>query len=171
MNIHIKKLQKADETALYEFELSNRSFFEEMVPSRGDEYYKFPHFQRFLTSLIEEQIKEESFFYLIKDEENSIIGRVNLIDINKGIGHIGYRVGKNFIGKGAAYNAVKLLLEEIMKKRAIKEIHAKTTTNNIASQKVLEKNGFQNLGQSEEIYTAENGEQFNFIHFVWRKTQ
>lgn len=39
MNIVIEKLKVTDIESLYEFEIENRIFFEEMVPSRGDDYY------------------------------------------------------------------------------------------------------------------------------------
>lgn len=44
MDIIIEKLQYADAENLFEFELENRDYFEEMVPSRGDDYYNFETF-------------------------------------------------------------------------------------------------------------------------------
>ncbi|WP_306798788.1 hypothetical protein [Oceanobacillus saliphilus] len=43
MNIAIKKLQE-DLEKLFEFEIENRAYFEEMVPSREDDYYNFEIF-------------------------------------------------------------------------------------------------------------------------------
>jgi len=38
MDIFIEKLHVTDTEDLYNFELENRTFFGEMVPTRGDEY-------------------------------------------------------------------------------------------------------------------------------------
>lgn len=167
MNIFIEKLCSNDEESLYRFELENRSFFEEMVPTRGDDYYKPEVFKIRHDSLLEEQLKGVSFFYLIKDENGSILGRINLVDIDEtqNIGHLGYRIGRQHTGKGVAGKALNLLVETVTK-LGIKQIDAKTTTNNIASQKVLEKNGFALTKTSDEEVEM-NGQKLKFIHYTW----
>lgn len=37
------KLQEKHFEKLFKFELENRGYFEEMVPSRGDDYYNLEH--------------------------------------------------------------------------------------------------------------------------------
>ncbi|WP_442595594.1 GNAT family N-acetyltransferase [Neobacillus sp. D3-1R] len=143
MFIKIERLQEKDTGALFEFETVNRAFFETQVPSRGDNYYVFEHFKSILVDLLQEQEDETSFFYLIKNELNTIVGRINLVDINreKNIGFIGYRIRETFLKKGIATKALKLMLEKAPSLN-VSEIHAKTTYNKIGSQKVLEHNGF-----------------------------
>lgn len=110
MNITIEKLQESDDEKLFAFELENRAYFEEMVPSRGDEYYIFENFTKKNKALLDEQSKGLSYFYLIKNEDGLILGRINLVNVdkNQGIGHIGYRVGESYIGKGIANKSVNL---------------------------------------------------------------
>ncbi|WP_019416226.1 GNAT family N-acetyltransferase [Paenisporosarcina sp. TG20] len=169
MSISIVQLQDIDIEDLFEFELENRGFFEEMVPTRGDDYYILNTFRKKHEALLEEQTQGISYFYLIKDIRSSIIGRMNLvyIDENQKLGHIGYRVGQAHIGKGVANNALKLLLETMIVKD-LKQIKAKTTTTNIASQKVLEKNGFKFIECSDEEFEM-NGQKLKFIHYIWTK--
>ena len=97
----------------------------------------------------------------------SILGRMNLIDIDKtqNLGHVGYRVGERYIGKGIANNALKLLLE-IVSKKGIEKIKAKTTDNNKASQRVLEKNGFKREGTGDEEF---DGQKLKFVYYTWSK--
>lgn len=158
MDIAIKKLQEEDLDKLYEFELKNRAYFEQIVPSRGDDYYNYEIFKQRNKALIDEQNQGLSFFYLIKNKEGIVLGRMNLVDIkkSKGLGHIGYRVGKAYTGKGIASRALKLLLEKTPQ-LGIRQILAKTTTNNKASQKVLEKNGFQHIATEDEKFNM-NGQ-------------
>jgi len=167
MNITIKKLEYVDIEDLYEFELKNRAYFEKMVPSRGNEYYHFETFKVKNENLLEEQVQKLSYFYLIKNENGLIVGRINLVDIDKNqeLGHIGYRVGGDHIGRGIANKALKLLLTE-MSNLGIKQIEAKTTTNNIASQKILEKNGFKYIGTSDEEFEM-NGQDLKFVYYRW----
>jgi len=164
MNIFIEKLHVADEENLFNFEFENRTFFEEMVPTRGDEFYNPENFKKIHETLLEEQVNEDSYFYLIKDSERSIVGRINLVDIEKSdkIGYLGYRVGQAHTGKGIANKALKLLIETVTGK--VKQIKAKTTTNNIASQRVLEKNGFERIESSEEFEM--NGQMLKFVYYI-----
>lgn len=170
MDISIEKLHKQDAEELFNFESENRAYFEKNVPSRGEAYYNFETFQKRHKDLLEEQEKGISYFYLIKDKTGSIVGRMNLVDIdrNKSIGHIGYRVGEIHTGKGIANKALKLLLMKVSTEN-IKQVQAKTTSNNIASQKVLEKNGFKQVPTSNEEFIM-NGQNLKFVYYVWSNT-
>lgn len=167
MEITIKKLHYSDANELLAFEIDNRAYFEEMVPGRGNDFYEVENFKSGLQSLLDEQEKGLSAFYLIKNESGIILGRINLVDINKeeNLGHIGYRVGKVHTGKGIAHRALQLLTEEI-RSRGFNELFAKTTTNNVASQKVLLKNGFKEESTGNEEFEM-NGERVKFVYFRW----
>ena len=166
MDIYIEKLHHTDADDLFKFEVENRTFFEGMVPSRGDDYYNPENFKKILEALLEEQKNGMSYFYLIKDKENSILGRINLIDIDEAnkVGHLGYRVGQVHTGKGITNKALKLLLETVTSEE-VKQIKAQTTTNNIASQKILEKNGFTRINTSSEEFKM-NGKKVSFIYYA-----
>lgn len=167
MNVVIEKLKDADAESLYKFEQENRTYFEEMVPTRGDDYYHFENFKIRHASLLEEQAEGFSYFYLIKDLNGSILGRINLVGIEKDftIGHLGYRVGKLYTGKGVAKKALELLLD-VVRERGIQEVRAKTTTNNIASRKILEKNGFVHTETNHEEFEM-NGQKLKFVSYTW----
>lgn len=168
MEIFLEKLHIADTEQLFEFELYNRTYFEELVPTRGDDYYNFDFFKVRHESLLEGQAQGICCFYLIKDKDGSILGRINVIDIEEpqGIGHLGYRVGQIHTGKAIANRALKLLVATVVEEGRIKQINGQTTTNNIASQKVLEKNGFEQIGMSNETFEM-NNTQLNFIYYRW----
>ncbi|WP_277585784.1 GNAT family N-acetyltransferase [Psychrobacillus antarcticus] len=166
MDIFIEKLLVTDAEDLYNFELGNRTFFEEMVPTRGDGYYNPETFKKRHETLLEEQVIGGSCFYLIKDHNSSIVGRINLVDMDESdkIGYLGYRVGQAHTGKGIAKKALKLLVETVTDE-GVKQIKAKTTTNNIASQRVLEKNGFERIGTSREEFEM-NGRRLKFVYYA-----
>jgi [ribosomal protein S5]-alanine N-acetyltransferase len=160
MNIKLEILQNKDAEPLFQFETENRAFFETMVPSRGDNYYLFEQFLKIMEELLCEQADRKSLFYLIKDESSKIIGRINLVDVdwNNKAGEIGYRIGEPFLKMGLATKALKLMLEEA-EKMNIRTIYAKTTHNNIGSQKVLENNGFLREMKTEDT---------EFVHYISR---
>jgi [ribosomal protein S5]-alanine N-acetyltransferase len=77
---------------------------------------------------------------------------MNLVDIDwvTRTGSIGYRVGQQFTGKGAAVKGLQCLISEA-RDMGLKELHAKTTNNNTVSQKVLKRCLFQ-----EELEDKDN---------------
>ncbi|CAM3901842.1 Ribosomal-protein-serine acetyltransferase [Bacillus mobilis] len=135
MKIYIEQLKKHDAKDLFTFELTNKSFFETMVPNRGSQYFDFEYFQKLLDDLLIEQADGDSYFYLIRNEEKEIVGRINLVNIDTETrsSSLGYRVGEKFTKKGVATAAVQLVLK-VAKNNEINEVLAKTTTNNLASQ-------------------------------------
>lgn len=167
MDMKLSLLAAEDAELLLDFELENRKFFESMVPGRGDAYYQPEIFQERHGSLLDEQRRGESLFYLIKDLEGGIMGRINLVDINRQErqGELGYRVGEAHIGKGVAAKGLRLLLAQLPA-TGIDRVKAKTTEENIASQRVLEKNGFQKTKEPIDKL-AEEGQWPPFIHYQW----
>ncbi|WP_072180946.1 GNAT family N-acetyltransferase, partial [Bacillus cereus] len=125
-----------------------------------------------LDDLLIEQADGNSYFYLIRNEEKEIVGRINLVDIDTEtrISSLGYRVGEKFTKKGVATAAVKLILG-VAKNNKINEVHAKTISNNLASQIVLEKSGFSSYQNEADTTSVQlNGEHVNFVHYIWRNT-
>lgn len=165
MELYLEKLKEQDAEELFVFECSNRDFFEKTVPSRSEDYYTFETFQKIFYELLQEQFEGNSYFHLIRNHEGTIVGRINLVDIEKDkeLGYLGYRIGEKYAGIGIATKGVKFLLEEATNYH-VTEIHAKTTTDNIASQKVLEKSHFS------RISIDENANHTDFIHYIWRHT-
>lgn len=136
MDISIKLLSISDMEKLLEFELVNRKFFENTCLSRGDSYYDIENFKSILEELIDEQEKELIYMYLIYSNLNEIIGRVNLVDVQRGSfnkAELGYRIGEVHKGKGYATKAVNLVMKEAVSKHKLHKIEAGTSANNIES--------------------------------------
>ncbi|SDN60400.1 GNAT family N-acetyltransferase [Alkalicoccus daliensis] len=169
MNILLEQLTERDAEKLFAFEGDNRSFFEKMVPGRGESYYQYDEFLLRHQALLLEQEKKEGYYYLVKNPQGTILGRMNIgdVDASHQSGFLGYRIGESFAGKGIAKKSLAILLQ-LMQKEPIQQIAAKTTTNNIASQKVLEKNGFEWISQDKEHFEM-NGELCQFVHYQWTK--
>jgi ribosomal-protein-alanine N-acetyltransferase len=59
---------------------------------------------------------------------------------------IGYAIVKEERGKGYGSEAIKMIVDCLFLEKKIVRIQAETHPNNTASQRVLEKNGFQKEG-------------------------
>ncbi len=165
MEITLHLLQQQDEAGLFQFESENREFFERLVPSRGDDFYVFENFVSRHRELLKEQEEGFANFYLIKNDAGDILGRINLVDIDKNhqTAEIGFRIGANYGGQGIGNRALNLLLNTDL---GLKKINGKTTTVNQASQIILTKNGFKQVGMGEETFEM-NGQDMSFVYYVW----
>jgi ribosomal-protein-alanine N-acetyltransferase len=163
----INLLEESDAQELFAFELKNRAFFERVGFPRGDDYYELNNFNEIIKESIEEQEKGLVNMYLIKNHNGMILGRINLLSIVRGIfnkAELGYRMGEEHQGKGYATSAVKLILDKAVNNHKLHRIEAGTSPDNIGSQIVLIKNGFQFVGRFNK-YINYNGEWRDSIYF------
>ena len=76
-----------------------------------------------------------------------MVGRVNLIDVAAGSAELGYRIAQKAAGQGLATAAVREVRELAATQYGLSRLRAKATTDNPASQTVLERNGFVVVGE------------------------
>ena len=84
-----------------------------------------------------------------------MIGRVKLYDVQRGVfekAEIGFRLEPAYQGQGLMTNAVKFVLDQAKSIRHLHRIEARTASYNKASQRVLEKSGFENIGKWREYF-------------------
>ena len=130
--------------ALLAFELENRAYFARSVADRGDEY--FETFAERLRALLYEQDAGISLFFVLIDCDGSIVGRLNLYDLNDGTAEVGYRVAERVAGRGVATQALSDLCRKAARDHGLRTLTAGTSTANVGSQRVLEKAGFVSTG-------------------------
>ncbi|WP_332871007.1 GNAT family N-acetyltransferase [Planococcus sp. MB-3u-03] len=119
--------------------------------------------------MLKEQEDGFANFYLIKNDTGDILGRINLVDmdeLNK-TAEIGFRIGAKYGGQGIGNRALGLLLGTDL---GLRKIYGKTTTVNHGSQKILMKNGFQEVEVGEEEFEM-NGQNVRFVHYLWENVE
>jgi len=93
-----------------------------------------------------EKLGSEKLWFLILKKDGSRIGFFGM-----GMGvfrwHIGYVLIPSERGKGYCTEAVQLAVDYLFMSKDIVRVQAGTFTDNVASQKVLEKTGFQREGR------------------------
>ncbi|MBS7526152.1 GNAT family N-acetyltransferase [Fusibacter paucivorans] len=139
---------------IFDFETRNKAFFERVLPKRPNGYQQYDTFIVIMNTLMAEQHDGDYYMYLIRDSQGALAGRINL-QITDGLsrktGEIGYRVDEAHQGCGCASQGVKLILEEAYERYGLKKITAGAAKSNLASRRVLEKNGFIQIGVQERV--------------------
>ena len=157
----IRPLTADDAIALLAFERANREWFRASVPDRGDAYFAdFPARHR---ALLDEQERGTARFWLVRDRDD-LVGRVNLVDIADGTATLGYRIAAEHAGLGHATRAVGLVLREASA-MGLDTVHASTTIDNIASQRVLTAAGFLPVDRRPATLDV-NGRSLPARHFA-----
>ncbi|WP_324735806.1 GNAT family protein [Thermococcus sp. SY098] len=99
-------------------------------------------------------------FAVIENRSDSLVGLIGVHKINHKNGHaeIGYFLSKQYWGKGYATEAVELVLEYCFKWLNLRKVYARVYEYNVASQRVLEKNGFKLVGRlKKHVHIPEEG--------------
>lgn len=142
--ISLELLSEENSLDVYFFEKENREYFEQNLPPRPVNYFDSEAFKEITRGLLREQENHDVYMHLIRDAQGVMVGRINLSVLGKDrkTAELGYRIGENVSNLGYASEAVKLVLEKAFTTYGFNRIIAGTATGNLASQRVLLKNGF-----------------------------
>ena len=126
----------------------NREFLSPWEPTRPDEYFTADGQRRAIEEALR-QYEQGALVPRVILEGGAIVGRVTLSNIVRGAFqscNLGYWVSAECNGRGFATAAVKEIVGEAFLEMRLHRIEAGTLLHNIASQRVLEKNGFVRFG-------------------------
>ncbi|MDH8679732.1 GNAT family protein [Fusibacter bizertensis] len=155
MNIRIELVSKDTYQEIFDFERKNKRYFETILPPRPDGYSQFESFIKIMDKLLVEQNQGEYYMYIIRDDKNRFVGRVNLQIYESENGKkadVGYRIDYDSQGLGIASQSVKSIVEKAFNEIKVMEVTAGTAKDNIGSKKVLEKNGFKIVGEEKNVF-------------------
>jgi [ribosomal protein S5]-alanine N-acetyltransferase len=131
------------------FELANRTYFAAFVSDRGDTF--FEEFSERYDELLAERESPRDAYYVLVDDDGSVLGRFNLYDIEDGTADVGYRVAERVAGRGVATAGVRELCRLAASEHGVRRLRARTTHENVASQRVLAKAGFVAAGEADVV--------------------
>ncbi len=140
----LRLLSSADAANLLIFERENRHWFEQFIPARDAGLYTEVGIDDHIRQCLDDHRNGKFYPGLLVGEDGNIIGRANLRDINTASRSckIGYRIASNYLGQGAATQGVSLLIQIAKNNFSLTKLSATVLVENIASMRVLEKNGF-----------------------------
>lgn len=146
----LERLDARHAPAVLAFERANRAYFAASVSDRGDEF--FERFTDRYNALLAEQDAGICAFHVLLDEDGSVLGRFNLVDIEDGGAVLGYRVAQHVTGRGVATATVRQLCLVAASRYELRTLRAATAHENPASRRVLVKAGFVPAGPAEPAH-------------------
>lgn len=158
MKLELLSEKNIDE--IYEFEKVNKEFFAKSLSPRRKEYFVYNQFHEIMMNFIKDQNNGKCYMHIIRDENHKTIGRINLHSEDGNVFELGYRLGEDSVGLGYGSLAVKSIINEAFLKYGIHKLVAGTSSKNIASQKVLLKNGFRFVKEEKSVAVI-NGENID----------
>lgn len=159
MTAQLELLAPGHARPLERFERANRAFFAARVGDRGDDF--FEHFDDHLGARVRENHEGTSLCFVIVDPDGEVLGRVNISDIDQPTStELGFRVAEHAQGRGIATQGVTAALG-VAASRGVTTVHARVSTANPGSRRVLEHCGFSQTGQVE----APEGSSETFIGY------
>jgi ribosomal-protein-alanine N-acetyltransferase len=142
----IRALQSDDVEVVLQFELVHKSFFEQKIEARPDEFYQPEAVQQHIAEFLLLKQQGLALPTLIFNTDNELIGRANLKDIDQvtKTAYVGYRIAEHWSGQGVASFALNQLIQQA-KQMGLMVLLACVATENRASMQVLKKAGFQQM--------------------------
>lgn len=142
------QLLRADHApAVLAFELANRAYFAAFISDRGDDY--FDRFTDQHDARLAEQRDGTGAYYVLVDDDGSVLGRFNLVLTGDGGADLGYRVAQRVAGRGVATATVRQLCALAATRHGLRTVRAAASLGNTASQRVLAKTGFVPTGPAD----------------------
>ena len=94
-----------------------------------------------------------ALWVIILKAESKIIGDIRFLSVPDVDGEIeiGYGTFEDFRGKGYMTEAIGCILEWAKRQDFVKSIFAQTAKSNEASWRILERNGFEKIGEDEQL--------------------
>jgi [ribosomal protein S5]-alanine N-acetyltransferase len=139
----IRELIRADAEELAALYGANRDFLAPFEPDRGDAWFTALGQRERLGQPV------NGWRFAILDDANAIAGTISISDVVRGAfqsAHVGYWVDAAHNGQGLATKAVAAVAEFAFGRGGLHRLQAATLVDNHASQRVLEKNGFERIG-------------------------
>ncbi len=141
--IKIRPLKLSDKTELAKL-ANNKNIWDNLR-----DYIPFPYKEsdaEFFIDLTNKEEPKQTFGIQYNGKLSGIIGLVIQNDVYKKSAEIGYWIGEPFWGNGIATKAVELITEYGFDKLNLNRIYTGVFEYNVASMKVLEKNGYEKEG-------------------------
>jgi ribosomal-protein-alanine N-acetyltransferase len=145
----LRPLQQGDVPALARLVRANRAFLAGSGPLRTDDYFTDEGQDRAVLASLEAAENGTAFPMVIVDGDDALVGTLNLNSIIRGAfqsASIGYWVSQERNGRGVASAAVSAAKRVAFEELGLHRIQAETLVDNVASQRVLLKNGFVKYG-------------------------
>jgi len=140
-----------DASALAELQRVNRDFLAPWEPARRDDYFTEAGQRAAIEEALRQYEQGRNLPQVILDGGTGIVGRITLNSIVRGAAlscSVGYWVSQSVNGRGVATAALREIIAVAFAELGLHRIQGETLLDNVASQRVLERNGFARIGMA-----------------------
>jgi [ribosomal protein S5]-alanine N-acetyltransferase len=138
-----------DAPVLAELARVNRDFLAPWEPARPEAHFTDAGQRVAIQSVLAEHAHGRNLPFVIVDEADHVVGRVNLNNIVRGASQsasLGYWLDQASGGRGLATAAVRDITRLAFAELGLHRIQADTLVDNVPSQRVLARTGFVRMG-------------------------
>lgn len=134
----------------------------------GGHSFPYPYTEMDARFFLEKNREEGRQFFAIDFlifAEDKLVGVIGLSSVNRTDlnAHVGYWIGKDYWNRGYASEALSLIVEFCRNELGLARVYTKVLDYNLASLRVLMKNGFAVEGFEKNAYRMGNGFHSFFI--------
>jgi [ribosomal protein S5]-alanine N-acetyltransferase len=140
-----------DAPALAELLRANRAFLAPWEPQRDDVYFTDAGQRADIELALARHKQGNALPCVILDQAGAVVGRITLNGIVRGAFQscsVGYWLSAAATGRGLATTALREVMADAFGELGLHRIQAETLPHNLASQRVLERNGFVRIGMA-----------------------
>lgn len=147
--ITIRPVRPADAAAVAGLRRENQDYLTPWEPAGREESFTEEGVATTIATAIENAEAGMARSHVIVDRADRIVGMVNLNSIIRGAFQscsLGYWVSRSEAGRGVATESVRQVKSVAFDELGLHRIQGETLVHNLASQIVLERNGFEHYG-------------------------
>jgi ribosomal-protein-alanine N-acetyltransferase len=146
--ITLRPVRLADASDLARIYRENKAFMARYDPPRNDSFFTEEGQRVELEQAVAQAAVGARFRYVILDGDE-VVGMISMSNLVRGpfqSANLGYWVAEQHNGRGVGTRAVALVIEAAFQEHGLHRLEAGTLLDNVASQRVLRKNGFEEIG-------------------------
>ena len=146
--IQARLLRPSDAERMHAAYRLNRDHLAPWEPQRAEEFFTAAGQSKVIESKLAQHAAGSEVPWVLL-AENRVIGALTLTGMVRGpflSAHIGYWVDKEFTGRGIGSAAITFALDFARQELGLHRLQAATLTHNAASQKILTRAGFTEIG-------------------------
>jgi [ribosomal protein S5]-alanine N-acetyltransferase len=142
-------IEPGDAAVLADLVIRNRDFLAPWEPVRSERYFTLDGQVEAITESLERYEDRLQVPRVILDEKGAVVGRINLNNVVQGAlqsASVGYWLAQDAGGRGLATAAVAEMVTVGFHDESLHRLEAGTIPENVRSQAVLMRNGFEQYG-------------------------
>lgn len=147
--LRTRLVDAGDAPALARILVANRDFLAPWEPVRPDDYFTVRGQREAVSESLDRHRSGLHVPFVILDDAGEVVGRINLNNVVRGAfqsASVGYWLAKDAGGQGFATQAVAEIVAHAFRELGLHRLEAGTIPENLRSQAVLRRSGFEQFG-------------------------